>query len=598
MSGVSWRPVAGFMFLYMKKITSVLFVVAFVSLLIFPQTVSAAWWNPLSWFGIKISVYKPKFIPAENKPISPTKSTDTTIISTKPTPTPKPISVQRQENKTQLQEASKNLSNKNIIQKVKPAVVYIQTSDGSGSGMIIEKNGYVLTNAHVVTGVNSATVKLSDGRSLHASIIGRDENLDLAIIKIDATNLPIVEFGNSDSIEQGDEVFTLGYPFGLEGDVSFKNGTISRRLTLKGSIYLETSAEIHPGNSGGPLVDRSARVVGINSAAWGAGSVEGIIVGESIKLAIPINVAKENISSLKSGRNIILPRTTPKPYIPPPTKTPPPQSRIPQMDPKISNIQVENVFMNSATVGWDWHSLYIDVVLEYGTNPNLIGSKTINTGIDGVVIGSLIADTTYYFRVNSKNSVGEEFHSGIMSFKTLPKPTPLPTPTPTPIPTPPPTPTPTPQQTLSISVDLGSNNPASTDVRAGSKDVNSIEFKLTNRGLEDIRVESVPVNISSDQVDVEAAHLYSEGSNFGVVSICCVSQDLGVNSSLIIEAGSSKILSIKVDIRSELSGNRYYDVQIAPTNIIARGLSSGKQVPWENITSSKDIRGNKMHIID
>jgi len=155
------------------------------------------------------------------------------------------------------------LSNADIIKKVKPATVYIETTKGAGSGMIIDANGYILTNAHVVWDVSAAKIKLSDGRLLTALVVGRDENVDLAILKISGSNFSKVELGNSDEVTQGDEVFTLGYPFGLEGDVSFKEGTISRRISDESSTYLETSAEIHPGNSGGPLVNKCGQVFGM-----------------------------------------------------------------------------------------------------------------------------------------------------------------------------------------------------------------------------------------------------------------------------------------------------------------------------------------------
>ena len=197
------------------------------------------------------------------------------------------------------------LSNADIIKKVKPATVYIETTKRVGSGMIIDANGYVLTNAHVVWDVFVAKIKLSDGRSLSADVIGRDEIIDLAILKIVGTNFSKVMLGNSDSLAQGDDVFTLGYPFGLEGDVSFKEGTISRRISDGSATYLETSAEIHPGNSGGPLVNKYGEVVGVNSASYGQ-SIKGVNVGETIKLAIPINVAKGLIPELKGGRKIVI----------------------------------------------------------------------------------------------------------------------------------------------------------------------------------------------------------------------------------------------------------------------------------------------------
>ena len=224
------------------------------------------------------------------------------------------------------QKSTAKLSNSEIIEKVKPAVVYIQTSDGSGSGMIIESNGYVLTNAHVVSGFSAAKIKLSDGRLFIGSVVGRDEKIDLALLKIQGDNLPTVVLGDSstNALKQGDDVFTLGYPFGLEGDVSFKEGTISRRISDSDITYLETSAEIHPGNSGGPLVNKYGEVVGINTANYGK-SIKGIAVGETIKLALPINLIRGLIPELKSGRNVTLPKTilTPTPA-PTPTPTPAP----------------------------------------------------------------------------------------------------------------------------------------------------------------------------------------------------------------------------------------------------------------------------------
>ena len=199
----------------------------------------------------------------------------------------------------------KVLSNTEIVAAVKPATVYIETTEGVGSGMIIDAEGYILTNAHVVAGVSTAKVKLSDGQLYSAEVKGRDEIIDIAILKISGQNFPFIKFGDSDVIAQGNNVFTLGYPFGLEGDVSFKEGTISRRISDGDVTFLETSAEIHPGNSGGPLVNHFGEVVGINSAGFGE-SIEGVTIGETIKLAIPINVAKGLIADLKNGREIFI----------------------------------------------------------------------------------------------------------------------------------------------------------------------------------------------------------------------------------------------------------------------------------------------------
>lgn len=192
------------------------------------------------------------------------------------------------------------LSNAAIIKKVSPAVVYVETPYGSGSGMIIGKDGYILTNAHVVKETGTIKVILSDGKTYTVDSVASDEKADIAIIKIEATNLPIIEFANSDLAQQGDEVFTFGFPFGIKGDVSFKEGTISRRFTESGLTYIETSAEIHPGNSGGPLVNKFGKVIGINTGKIGD-MVNGIILGESIKYSIPGNVASNLIPELKSN---------------------------------------------------------------------------------------------------------------------------------------------------------------------------------------------------------------------------------------------------------------------------------------------------------
>lgn len=201
--------------------------------------------------------------------------------------------------------SGKVLSNEEIIEQIKPATVYIETTEGAGSGMIIDAEGHILTNAHVVAGVSTAKVKLSPGQLYSAEVKGRDEIIDVAILKISGEKFPFVRFGDSDKVAQGSNVYTLGFPFGLEGDVSFKEGTISRRLSNGDMTFLETSAEIHPGNSGGPLVNQLGEVVGINTAGFGE-SIEGITVGETIKLVIPINAVVGLIPDLKSGREVLV----------------------------------------------------------------------------------------------------------------------------------------------------------------------------------------------------------------------------------------------------------------------------------------------------
>ncbi len=203
------------------------------------------------------------------------------------------------------------LSNAEIIKKVGSTVVFIETDNSKGTGMLIDPTGFILTNAHVVAGTFTAKIKLSDNRTFIALVIGRNEKVDLAILQIDGNNFPKVELGNSDEMAQGDEVFTLGYPFGIEGDVSFKEGTISRRIDNGEFVFFETSAEIHPGNSGGPLVNQYGQVIGINTAVFGE-SIKGVVIGETIKFAIPINFVKIYIPELKDGSMVLLPTDSKK----------------------------------------------------------------------------------------------------------------------------------------------------------------------------------------------------------------------------------------------------------------------------------------------
>ncbi|MDO8569840.1 MAG: trypsin-like peptidase domain-containing protein [bacterium] len=279
--------------------------------ILIPQVTFAAWWNPFTWNipffnkAPKAQIQQVQLIQnATTTPNINAKTSDTTKKeAAKPSAAPL-ISI----NKTTNKISATTLSNSQIIKKVKPAVVYIETDAGTGSGMIISSDGFILTNAHVVVNSTTANITLSSGNIYLASVVGRDENVDLAVLKVNAQNLVKVDFGDSNTAEQGDEVFTLGYPFGIKGDVSFKEGTISRKIIDGANAYIETSAEIHPGNSGGPLVNTEGNVVGVNSASFGQ-SIKGIAVGETIKFAIPINIAKNLIPELKAGLRVIAPKT-------------------------------------------------------------------------------------------------------------------------------------------------------------------------------------------------------------------------------------------------------------------------------------------------
>src|SRR5205085_10360023 len=173
---------------------------------------------------------------------------------------------------------------------------------GTGSGVIISPDGYILTNNHVAGDAEQIKVKLADGRELKAKRIGTDKETDIALIKIDATNLPYARLGNSDKLEEGEWVLAFGSPFGLQQTMTA--GIVSatgRDLGAQGgqfTNFIQTDASINPGNSGGPLVNMQGEVVGINTMIFSrSGGNEGI------GFAIPANlVNKVYAQLLKSGK--------------------------------------------------------------------------------------------------------------------------------------------------------------------------------------------------------------------------------------------------------------------------------------------------------
>jgi putative serine protease PepD len=207
-----------------------------------------------------------------------------------------------------------------IAARVSPSVVSIdaQTPSGgdTGSGFFIQSNGTILTNNHVVEGAvtsgGSITVNLENGKSYPATLIGRDASYDLAVLKIEVTDAPALQLGNSDSIQVGDTVIAIGSPLGLAGTVT--SGIISaknRPVTSGGGTgensfinALQTDAAINPGNSGGPLVDVNGAVIGVNSAIASLGTNYASQSGSiGLGFAIPINQAKKTAEQIiKTGK--------------------------------------------------------------------------------------------------------------------------------------------------------------------------------------------------------------------------------------------------------------------------------------------------------
>ncbi len=168
-----------------------------------------------------------------------------------------------------------------------------------GSGFIIDKDGYIVTNNHVVENADKIKVKLKNGKEFDAKIVGMDPNTDLALIKIKSRqDLHSIKFGDSDSLKVGQWVVAIGSPFGLEHTVTA--GIVSAKGRVIGSgpydDFIQTDASINPGNSGGPLVNMKGEVVGINTAIIAGGS--------GIGFAIPINLAKGVIGQLKQSGEV------------------------------------------------------------------------------------------------------------------------------------------------------------------------------------------------------------------------------------------------------------------------------------------------------
>jgi serine protease Do len=179
-----------------------------------------------------------------------------------------------------------------------PDLVGKETS--TGSGVLVDASGLILTSAHVVAGAREITAKLPDGRTFRATSCRSDEEVDLAVVKIEGTDLPVARLGDSDTVQVGQWVLAIGNPFGLEHTVTA--GIISavhRRTDGKseGGDIIQTDAAINPGNSGGPLVDLKGRVIGINTSIYSrSGGYQGV------GFALPINRAKSAMKSLIGAR--------------------------------------------------------------------------------------------------------------------------------------------------------------------------------------------------------------------------------------------------------------------------------------------------------
>ena len=181
----------------------------------------------------------------------------------------------------------------------------LQPIHSEGSGFIVRPDGYIFTNFHVVEAAEHVDVKLKDGREFPAKVVGTDEKTDIAVIKIDAKDLPVVQMGDSDAVRVGQFAFAIGAPFKL--DYTFTYGVVSgkgrSKLFTNGgysiSDYIQTDASINPGNSGGPLCDIDGKVIGMNTLING--------LNRGLGFAIPSNLANEIGQQLVAGKKIARP---------------------------------------------------------------------------------------------------------------------------------------------------------------------------------------------------------------------------------------------------------------------------------------------------
>ena len=204
-------------------------------------------------------------------------------------------------------DTADGMAGEDIYKKVNPSVVSVISTTaegtGSGSGVIMSKDGYIITNNHVVDGAQSVSVQLSDDTSLDAEIIGTDEQTDLAVIKVTPTSdLTAAEFGDSDELEPGEYAYAIGSPGGVQFANTITGGRISainRDLTVNDRVMtlIQTDASINNGNSGGALINKYGQVVGITSAKL-SGNAFGSATVEGMGFAIPINTAKDIVDEL------------------------------------------------------------------------------------------------------------------------------------------------------------------------------------------------------------------------------------------------------------------------------------------------------------
>lgn len=194
------------------------------------------------------------------------------------------------------------------VAKVEPAVVRVETVDSVGSGMVIDESGYVLTCNHVVEDTQAATIIFMSGEQYEATVVGRDESRDLAIIEIttNGLDLSIATLGDSAELDVGEDVISVGYSLGLEGKVTVSKGIVSAFRNIDSVNYIQTDAAINPGNSGGPLINLQGEVIGIANFKFVGEAVEGMSFAIAMDDAKPFITAQREEQALLALEREIL----------------------------------------------------------------------------------------------------------------------------------------------------------------------------------------------------------------------------------------------------------------------------------------------------
>lgn len=257
-------------------------------------------------------------------------------------------SLQEQQAQKEVEAKVTTMTSEQIYASYSAAIVYVNTPGGSGTGFIIDPGGYVVTNAHVVNSSDETTgcinerydsveIKLPNGNNYTGSVIGRDETIDLALIKVSAISsikFPYIQLGNSDLANIGSDIVAIGYPLGIYQNPVLNEGKISQNKYLYDSqTYLAHSAKVQRGNSGGPLINDKGFVVGVVTMFYYGpnASIESMLLNEGFELAIPVNTLNSILLSLKSNRAVLatncgmasnITPTTPETPTPTPIPTP------------------------------------------------------------------------------------------------------------------------------------------------------------------------------------------------------------------------------------------------------------------------------------